>query len=971
MSKIKVTQYILLILLAVLIISEFAFNYVIYQKQKIEAYQINIAGRQRMLSQKIVLNTFQFVNSDSTAKKNIFQENITDNIDAYREQLDFLLGKNILNGFRVEPEEIPKEIYYGNIAYTVRDSEDFINEVQNILKTAEIQKIMYLNTTLIPKADKLTSLLDYNVTHYEKKVVESEESLKYFQYLIVSILLLIIILQGRGFFKKSAYAFEKESKARESSEKLLKEAERIANLGSFKIDHIKNEIIWSDQKYRIYEVDKSIKPSMGLFLSKILKEDRKFVLNNYKLSLENQWPFDVEFRLKMKDGRIKHLHERMETEFDEKGRPVISIGASYDMTEYIKANEELELYRMMIEKSGDPVFLIDDDDKCKMIYVNEAAVKHYGVPKEEILKWRIPDWDPNFSYEKLDEHVEEVKKIRNLFIESEHKIKGGKEVVPVEVSLNHIEYKGRTCHFGYFKNISERKKKEDELKEAKEAAEGANKAKSDFVANMSHEIRTPMNAIIGFSDLLKEKITDSKQKGYLNSIISASKTLLTLINDILDISKIEAGKLDVHYNPFNPHELFKEMEKVFSQKMAEKNIEFIINIENSIPKGLVHDEIRIRQILLNLIGNAVKFTEKGFVKLSVTKEYTEDDKSKLDLSIIVEDSGIGISEEDKEKIFSPFLQSKDQSHAKYGGTGLGLSISKRLVEMMGGSIKLNSELGKGSKFIVNIKDIAVASIEIDRSDKISENSLYDFENSKVLVVDDIDENRELVRGYLEKYNFEILEAENGKEGVRFAEDFLPDLIFMDMRMPVMDGYEAIKILKENEKTKKIPVVALTASGMKSSEEKIKTITEGYLRKPINKNDLLGEIAKHISHTKKQSEESVSKDEYGEKEILDRFNRYILNDEKPEDSGSIDNEFILKIENEIKNAKDSLSEHSAFSDFKDFFERLESININYNNRYVLIFIDKLKYHVSLYDMNGLLNTMEHLNKLGSKIKKLIN
>ncbi|MDH5682127.1 MAG: ATP-binding protein, partial [Spirochaetota bacterium] len=339
---------------------------------------------------------------------------------------------------------------------------------------------------------------------------------------------------------------------------------------------------------------------------------------------------------------------------------------------------ELELYRIMIEKTGDPVFLIDDDDQCRMVYVNEAAVKHYGASREEILTWRIPDWDPNFSYEKLDEHVEEVKKIRNLFIETMHKVKGGK-IVPVEISLNYVKYKGRDYHFGYFKDISQRKEVERELIKAREEADRSNQAKSEFLANMSHEIRTPMNAILGFTEILLNKIENEQHKTYLMSISSSGKTLLKLINDILDLSKVESGKIELEFENVNPHEIFNEMKQIFSQKVDDKGLNFFVDIDSNLPNSLLLDEIRLRQILINILGNAIKFTPKGFVKLSVSSEFITEAASSVNLRFSVEDSGIGISETELSRIFESFTQQKHQG-AEYEGTGLGLAITKRLLD---------------------------------------------------------------------------------------------------------------------------------------------------------------------------------------------------------------------------------------------------------------------------------------------------
>jgi len=259
-----------------------------------------------------------------------------------------------------------------------------------------------------------------------------------------------------------------------------------------------------------------------------------------------------------------------------------------------------------------------------------------------------------------------------------------------------------------------------ELKKAKDVAEAANKAKSEFLANMSHEIRTPINAVLGFTELLESSITDPKQKNYLNSIKDGSRGLLTLINDILDLSRIDAGKMELQYTVTNPYTLFKEIERIFSLNAQQKGLDFIIEIAEDIPESLSLDQVRLRQILFNIIGNAVKFTEKGYIKIFANVIYSKEDKSAVDLIISIKDTGIGMSTEFQKKVFDIFSQQEGQSSRKYGGTGLGLGIAKRLAEMMGGKINLISEVNKGSTFEIKLFNIAVSTLKSDSSKRISE-----------------------------------------------------------------------------------------------------------------------------------------------------------------------------------------------------------------------------------------------------------
>ena len=344
------------------------------------------------------------------------------------------------------------------------------------------------------------------------------------------------------------------------------------------------------------------------------------------------------------------------------------------------------------------------------------------------------------------------------------------------------------------------------IEKAKQEAILANKAKSEFLANMSHEIRTPMNAILGFAEILESEINDPALQDYINAISSSGKALLGIINDILDLSKIEAGKIELNYHPVNPTSLINEVSQIFKHRASEKQIEFILNVDPTIPKSIIIDDIRLRQILINLVGNALKFTDNGYVKLSVKNEFESNNGSSIDLQFIVEDTGMGIPENQIEKIFEAFEQQKNQDINKYGGTGLGLTITNRLVKMMGGIISVESTEGKGSFFKVALKNIQInkeitpeiATAEVDVQN-------IHFAKSVILVVDDIKNNRTLIRTFLRNNNIEIEQAENGVEALEKIKTRKPDLILMDLKMPLMDGFEATKILKEDPDFKSIPV----------------------------------------------------------------------------------------------------------------------------------------------------------------------
>ncbi len=490
--------------------------------------------------------------------------------------------------------------------------------------------------------------------------------------------------------------------------------------------------------------------------------------------------------------------------------------------------------------------IVTFDASGSISMINRKGAELLGFTEEELIgkNWFETSLPP--ENEAAVKEVFERIMAGNLeayeYFENEIQTKSGDRMLIAWHNNYFIDENGRiegTISAG--EDITQRKLAEEALRQAKEAAESANAAKSNFLANMSHEIRTPMNAILGFSEILGRLVEDSKQQEYLQAIRASGKTLLTLINDILDLSKIEAGGIELAVSAVNVRSLLGEVESIFSQKCGEKNITFRLDIPADFPEGFLLDGIRLRQILFNLVGNAVKFTDRGGIVLGVTcdRAITEKPSCRLCLDFFVRDTGIGISADQQERIFEPFTQHSGQVHAVYGGTGLGLSISRRLADVMNASLTVSSVRGEGSVFTLHFEDAEPALALADSGADRNKEEEFLFTACNVLVADDVAYNRELLVAMLNLPGLSVLAVKNGTEALEAIGREHPDIVLMDIRMPLLDGFETVRRIKGDRATSMIPVIAITASVLGEAEREARLAGfDAYLRKPIDRRELL-------------------------------------------------------------------------------------------------------------------------------------
>lgn len=516
-----------------------------------------------------------------------------------------------------------------------------------------------------------------------------------------------------------------------------------------------------------------------------------------------------------------------------------------DITQRKQVQEQLKGATFCLEQAADCIFWIDPQGN--FVYTNRRASTVLGYSPEELRQMTVFDVDPNFTPDEWTRHWELILQRKSFVIESRHRTKSGRSF-PVEISVNHMAYDGKEYNCAFARDITDRKQTEHRLIEAKQAAEAANRSKSEFLANMSHEIRTPMTAILGFAEILSEAVVDPELAEAATTICRNGRHLLGIISDILDLSKIEAGKLEVERIPCSPTQILEEVVSLMRVRADGKGLPLEVQHIGHIPGAVLSDPVRIRQILVNLVGNAIKFTEIGSIRITVRLDDAASGLSELTFD--VSDTGIGISPDHVAELFQPFVQAESSTTRKYGGSGLGLSISKRLANMLGGDIVVTSRLGEGSTFSLSLPvrchlpDSAVSRPQ--PQDWLAE-SPFALLDRRILLVEDGPDNQRLIAFLLQEAGAEVVLANNGRVAVEIAltSDERFDAILMDMQMPIMDGYEATKALRDAGYD--APIIALTACAMCDDVKKcLATGCSDYLSKPVDRATLVSTVARYAA-----------------------------------------------------------------------------------------------------------------------------
>lgn len=560
-------------------------------------------------------------------------------------------------------------------------------------------------------------------------------------------------------------------------------------------------------------------------------------------------------------GQETHLQGRARAMTGPRGEYVGAIELLHDLTTIRRVEQALQAseqrLRRILETTGEGFWLIDNN--CFTTGVNDAMCATLDRTREEIVGKSIFDFVNPENAEIFRRQMKLRSRGEGGVYEISLSRPGGSQVPCIFHANPLFDEQGRnTGAFAMVTDITDRKQAEEALREAKKAAEAASRAKSAFLANMSHEIRTPMNAILGFTQLLdRDPSLTPDQRTSLNTIARSGEHLLALINDILEMSKIEAGRTRLNPVVFNLRDLVDDLAMMFKIRTKEKKLLFTVEMADDLPQFILADVGKLRQILINLLGNAVKFTEQGGIALRVA---TQNDGDGLRLITEVEDTGVGIAPEELGKVFEYFEQA-EAGVASGGGTGLGLAISREYARLMGGDIVVLSEAGTRTLFRLEVKARQASGEEMKpvlaprrvlalRSDQPT---------YRILLADDKEENRQFLRALLQSAGFTTREAVNGRDAVNAFEEWRPHLVLMDLRMPVMDGYEAIRLIKGTESGKATPIIAVSASVFYEDREQARqTGADDFLAKPYKQDDLFQKLGEWLHAEYDYAEQDVAK-----------------------------------------------------------------------------------------------------------------
>lgn len=610
--------------------------------------------------------------------------------------------------------------------------------------------------------------------------------------------------------------------------------------GNIKFDDRKAEMLgYSPDEFNHYED----------FMCLVHRDDYDATMQAMRNHIKGETDiYEVAYRIKEKSGQYRWFKDFGNiTERDADKGTLKIIGIIQDITEQktleIALRGSEEKFRNLFEKHLAVQLLVDSETNY-ILDANEAAVKYYGYTKAELKQMKISQIN-TLSPEEMKIEMEKALTNQRVYFQFKHRLANG-EVRDVEVFSNHLEIDGKKVIHAIIHDITEQKKNERALIEAKHLAEAANIAKSEFLSTMSHELRTPLNGVIGFSEILKFTGLTEEQNEYVNTVLSSAKNLLAIISDILNFSTIEAKSFALNPEKTDLKELIRKTCSMVQRKAVKKGLAFSVDIAEDVSQIVEVDSGKLRQILMNLLSNAVKFTKVGGVSIKLNVIEKQDGKAKLLFKVT--DTGIGIKEMDQKAIFEAFRQVDMSTTRRYEGAGLGLTINKNLLQKMDSTLNLISTYGKGSTFSFELQLPYEEEKEADSDIPEVEDTVKAlcFKNKKILIAEDNAINMRYAQTALSIFSkdIQILTAKNGKEAYKQYLEHKPDMILMDIIMPGIDGYQATKMIRQHDT--QIPIIAMTAKAYQ--EDKADSLAAGmndYITKPVSLDQLKEILKRHM------------------------------------------------------------------------------------------------------------------------------
>jgi PAS domain S-box-containing protein len=648
---------------------------------------------------------------------------------------------------------------------------------------------------------------------------------------------------------RTAAAFQR---VRETN-RLFSMAGALASIGHWRFEVDGDSVMWSDEVFHIHGLPVGTPPPLTRAMDFYHPDDRARVEAELTAAIAERRGFEWEARIIGADGHTRSTVSQGQVEVDDTGEMVGMFGVFQDVTERSLADaarrESEARFRLITEQASDMIALIGLDGVC--LFMSPASTAILGWTPEEMIgtrpSVRMHDDDrPAVDAYRLSLHASDGLSATSVRFRMQ---RADGLYVWLEASSRLTDVGGKRCVVTVWRDVSRQVAIEAELTAAKAAAEAASIAKAGFLANMSHEIRTPMNGVIGFAELLLASDLSPGQRRDAGLIADSGKAMMKLLNDILDLSKIEAGQLDVVTEPFDLPHTVRACGKLLTPGAAQKQLSFAVTVADDVPRFVLGDGLRMRQVVLNLVGNAIKFTDHGSVTLAVQ---VNEDGGEPCLAVTVRDTGIGIDPDRLSAIFEEFVQADHSITRRYGGTGLGLAISNRLAMLMGGRITVESVVGQGTAVTLLLPmTIARPPAETDR-DAVQVVSTRAGQPSRILLAEDHEVNQLLVRAMLAHGGHDVVLVENGQAALDAVQNDLPfDLVLMDMQMPVMDGLAATRAIRAMEAPggRRLPIVALTANAFASDLESCRAAgMDDHVAKPVSMDALLAAVDRWSSPT---------------------------------------------------------------------------------------------------------------------------